>query len=119
MNAVATDVNGFCVMAKSSNKYNVTAEQFVEVWETSATLQEAAQRLNMPPEITAARASDYRSRGIRLKLMPRAKSVIDVEKLNRKIEAMGRQMAEGKISKMDEELVEAITDKVAKANKKK
>jgi hypothetical protein len=69
---------------KSMKKdYHVTPEQFIRVWQTSETAEEAATRLGMPKPIVHARASEYRGMGITLKKMPRAKSpIIDIARLN-------------------------------------
>src|SRR4051812_10458400 len=76
--------------AEARNDYGVTPEQFVTVWNTSGSLEEAASRLKMPAPVAAARASKYRSVGVNLKKMPRKPRAdgLDVEKLNRLIETL-------------------------------
>jgi hypothetical protein len=70
-------------------KYDVTPEQFVTAWQTSATVAEAAERLGMPEAIASARATDYRAKGIMLKRMPRGgKSRLDVEGLSALAESL-------------------------------
>lgn len=57
-------------MAKQTRTdYNVSPEKFIEVWETSETAQEVADRLGMPRPIALARASFYRKNGIPLSPM--------------------------------------------------
>jgi hypothetical protein len=78
-------------------EYNVSAEQFITVWQTSDTAQEAAERLKMPKDIAHARASMYRKAGVRLKRMPRrGQGGLNVAALNKLIEELDRQRAEGK-----------------------
>jgi hypothetical protein len=62
---------------KPRTRYNVSAEEFVRVWQSSDSAQEAADRLGMPKSIVLARSAVYRkaradgSPGINLKRMPR------------------------------------------------
>ena len=73
-------------------KYDVSAEQFIKVWQTSESADEVAERLRMPKGIVHARASNYRTAGIKLKKMPRRpKNRLDVDALNRLIEQIDRQ----------------------------
>ena len=68
-------------------EYNVTPEKFIEVWESSETAQEVADRLGMPKPIVLARASTYRSLKIKLKKMKReSKRALNVDECNRLIE---------------------------------
>jgi hypothetical protein len=70
-------------------QYGVTAMRFLEVWQSSNSAEEAAQRLGMPKAIANARASGYRKAGVNLKKMPRRpKNRVDVEALNRKIDEL-------------------------------
>jgi hypothetical protein len=50
----------------------------VTIWQTSATLAEAARRAGMPVAIASARAGEYRKKGIPLKSMPRGRKRLDV-----------------------------------------
>src|SRR5690242_5458624 len=71
-------------------RYNVPPEKFIQVWQASASAQEAADKLGMPKDIVHARASSYRQAGIKLKKMPRrSKRNLDVDKLNRLVEELG------------------------------
>ena len=72
-------------------KYNCTAEQFVEVWQTSTNARQAAETLGMPLGILYARAAGYRSQGINLKKMPRKSRRLDVQALNRLVERLTPQ----------------------------
>lgn len=69
-------------------EYDVTPERFIEVWQQASSADEAAKILGMPKPIVHARASTYRSNGIKLKKMPRPKKGLDVERLNRLIEVI-------------------------------
>lgn len=69
---------------KKRTRYNVSPEEFVVAWQRSETVQEVCDRLGMPKANVLARASNYRSRGVILKEMPRGRSRhLEVEKLNR------------------------------------
>jgi hypothetical protein len=71
--------------------YGVSPDRFIEVWETSESAADAAEKLQMPKPIVQARASNYRTAGVKLKPMPRRpKNKIDPDALNRKIEEIGR-----------------------------
>jgi transposase len=70
-------------------KYEVTPEQFVVAWQTSATIAEVAVRVGMPEAIASARAGDYRKKGIPLKRMPRGrKGRLDVQGLKALAESL-------------------------------
>ena len=74
--------------------YKVSAEEFVRVWQESASADEVANRLNMPKPIIFARASGYRQSGVNLKKMPRHKNkALDVEALNKIIDEIDREQA--------------------------
>jgi hypothetical protein len=76
-------------MANKGNrdKYNVPPEEFIRAWQTSQSADEVAKKLNMPKAIAAARASNYRTAGVKLKKMPRRpKNQLDVAALNKLIE---------------------------------
>lgn len=67
---------------EGSGGYNVSPQEFCEIWESSNTSEEAAKRLKMPKAIASARASQYRAMGIPLKNMKRHYTkAIDVEGL--------------------------------------
>jgi len=51
--------------------YNVPPELFIATWQAAQSAGEVAEKLNMPKDIVHARASTYRSAGVRLKKMPR------------------------------------------------
>ncbi|HJT78288.1 MAG TPA: hypothetical protein VJ739_13880 [Gemmataceae bacterium] len=77
--------------------YPVTAAVFAEVWQTSASLHEAAERLGMPMSICSARASFYRRSGVQLKRMANRRPPLDVAGLNRilqELDAAGREPPE-------------------------
>jgi hypothetical protein len=66
------------------NENDEALERFVEVWQSSESLAEAASRLGMPKASVPARAAKYRNQKdapIPLKKMPRENS-LDVEGLN-------------------------------------
>ena len=66
--------------------FDITPEEFVTVWNSSRTAQEAATTLGMPKAIAQARASKYRKAGVNLKRMRRGGGKrLDVEGLNRLI----------------------------------
>ncbi len=74
---------------KNRKRYNVTAEQFVKVWQESESAQEVAEKLDMPKNIVLARSAVYRkprkdgTPGVRLKKMPRYNPRrLNVEALN-------------------------------------
>lgn len=72
---------------KRRRRYDVTPEDFVRAWQTSGTAQEAADKLGMPKSNVLARASNYRSRGVNLKVMSKASPKrLDVGRLNEAIE---------------------------------
>jgi hypothetical protein len=72
---------------KGRKAYDVSPQRFVEVWQTSGSADEVAERLDMPKPIVHARASNYRSLGVKLKKMPRSSKLkLNVEALNQQIE---------------------------------
>ncbi len=79
--------------------YNVSAEDFIKAWETSETVDEACEKLApMPKTIVLARASSYRTAGIKLKKMPAAGGRgLNPAKLNGLIEDIRRRLASGEI----------------------
>ena len=65
-------------------KYNVSASDFIRVWEASTTPAEVTAKLSMPRAVVSARASYYRRLGVNLKMMSSGKSRrLDVEALNK------------------------------------
>ncbi len=76
--------------------YGVSPEQFITTWQTSSSIDEVCQRLEMPKPIVHARASNYRQAGIKLKKMPRKGVSLDVERLNRLIEDINQKMGQQK-----------------------
>ncbi len=76
--------------------YRVPPEKFIEAWQTSSSIDEVCQRLEMPKPIVHARASNYRQAGIKLKKMPRKGVSLDVERLNRLIEDINQKMGQPK-----------------------
>jgi hypothetical protein len=74
---------------RSREQYDVSPEDFIRAWQTSQSADEVAEKLKMPKGIVHARASNYRTAGIRLKKMPRSrKNKLDVDALNKMIEEM-------------------------------
>jgi hypothetical protein len=56
---------------KTRNRYNVSSEKFVEVWQASASAAEVSEKLGMPKNIVLARSATYRKAGVVIKKMPR------------------------------------------------
>jgi transposase len=52
-----------------ANRYGVGPFEFIDAWQTSNSVDEVAQRLNMPKKTVCSRAGNYRRRGIELQLM--------------------------------------------------
>src|SRR5262249_4333794 len=64
--------------------YDVSAEEFITAWEQAGSAEEVVEKLGMPKAIVHARASTYRSAGIKLKKMPRkASNKLDIDALNK------------------------------------
>ncbi len=77
---------------EARTNYNVTPEQFIEVWQRAQNAGEVAEKLGMPREIVHARASMYRQMGIKLKKMPRAgREGLDIDALNKLIEDIDQE----------------------------
>lgn len=90
-------------------EYNVTPEQFITTWQTSETAQEVADKLGMPKAIVLARASSYRSDGIKLKKMKRdSKKALDVDALNRLIEKLNESTSKESTPKKSEDAVRKL-----------
>jgi transposase len=74
---------------KGRQEYNVSAEKFVETWQTSESAQEVADKLGMPKAVVHARVSNYREAGIKLKKMVRkSPRAMNVEALNKLCEQL-------------------------------
>ena len=71
-------------------RYECTPEKFVEVWQSSDSVEEVSRRLSMSAAICHDRASKYRRKGVKLKSMPRkaGRKGLDVEGLNRLIQQL-------------------------------
>lgn len=54
----------------SIKKPSVGLEQFIEAWETSASVDEVCNRTGLNKKSTYSRAAKYRSEGLPLKKMP-------------------------------------------------
>jgi hypothetical protein len=77
-------------------RYGVSPERFVDVWEMASSADEVAKLLGMPKAIVHARVSTYRKMGIKLKKMPRSpKNKVDVEALNARIEVIEAERKKG------------------------
>jgi hypothetical protein len=77
--------------------YDCPPEKFVLAWEESQSVEEVAKKLNMPKDIVKARASGYRAQGVHLKKMPRIKTGVDIDFLNKLIDQVhARQATEAK-----------------------
>jgi hypothetical protein len=61
--------------------YNVSAEQFIKVWQAAHSTEEVATKLGMPKPIVHARASMYRKKGIALKKLT-SNGGLDVDAMN-------------------------------------
>jgi hypothetical protein len=72
---------------RKRTKYNSgDAAHFCEVWNTSASAQEVADRLGKPKNLVLAQSATYRNRGIALKVMPRkAPKRLDVDAINKRL----------------------------------
>lgn len=68
---------------KSRKKYGVDATTFVTAWQGANSVQEVADKLNMPKNIVQARYSLYKKDGVNLKKMERkSPKKLDVAALN-------------------------------------
>jgi len=74
---------------QTRTEYNVSPEEFIRAWQTSASADEVAEKLKMPKPIVHARATTYRKAGVKLKSMPRkGQGKLDVDALNRLVEEL-------------------------------
>lgn len=61
----------------------VSPEEFIKVWQTTATRKEVAEKLKMNANACSQRAANYRNQGIRLKkLTPPGRAGLDLKKLS-------------------------------------
>lgn len=85
-NVIETPAGAVAVEAKqvkTRNRYNVSSEEFVKVWQDSASANEVSEKLKMPKNIVLARSATYRKAGVNLKKMPRQNPrKLDVGTLN-------------------------------------
>lgn len=94
-------------------QYDVSAEEFVRVWQTSASSDEAAERLKMPKPIVHSRASAYRKVGVKLKKMPRPKNAkLDVSGLNNLVDTIAVAQKESAKKGVTAEEVRQVVDEV-------
>ena len=70
-------------------RYNVSPEEFVKAWQESKTVQEVADKLQMPRNLVLSRKSMYSknrkdgSPGVQLKTMAKvSKRTLNIDKLN-------------------------------------
>ena len=63
----------------SCKKKRRTAEEFVTSWQTSETLDEVCETLEMKAATAQARASTYRKQGVNLKKFPKALIFVNAE----------------------------------------
>jgi len=78
-------------MKKKRTEYNLTPEKVLEVWQTSHSAQEAADKLGMPKPILHARISKYRKMGVEgIKKMPRPRRAsLDVDGMSEFVKRLG------------------------------
>lgn len=71
-------------MANKQNEYPVDWKEFITLWNSSQTRDEAAAKLKMPPDIASARASSYRGLGVKfIKRMPKEnKKKLPIEEMS-------------------------------------
>jgi hypothetical protein len=94
--------------------YDVSPEEFCRVWQTCSSADEVAKKLRMPKPIVHARASSYRTAGIKLKNMPRrSKKGLDIDALNKLIAEIDSKPAEGK-----KKIVQKVIDEITNGGKK-
>ena len=62
-------------------RQQITAEDFVRAWQTSATVEEVSRKLDITVGGARVRATDLRNRGIPLKIMPGGRRKIDIAAL--------------------------------------
>jgi hypothetical protein len=99
--------------------YKVSPAQFIEAWMTSTYLDEVADKLGMPKDIVAARASNYRGMGLPLKkLKRRSTKGLDIKALTeliRKYETEGAPPApKSPPPRLSEEEVDGLKDHMRK-----
>lgn len=99
-------------------KYNVSAERFIEVWQTSESAQEVADKLGMPKPIVLARASNYRSDGIPLKSMRKGPKAARVAELKKHLDEVSKKAGVPKTKVKPKEELEIPEDLPAEIMKK-
>jgi hypothetical protein len=78
---------------QSRQQWNVSQEDFVRIWQSSANLDEFHKRTHMPKHIASARAAAYRDAGVKLKHMRRdTKRSIKVKDLNKIIQGINKEL---------------------------
>jgi hypothetical protein len=116
--------------------YNVPPSLFVQVWQKASSVKEVSEALGMPISVCYVRAAEYKQKGVKLKNHKRVSGVLDVDELNKIIEATNAELAargvevpvvperpasrnEGKVPKMSSEARgEAMAELLAKLRKK-
>ncbi len=80
---------------RAKTNYEVPAQEFIRIWETSRDAEEVSQRTRMPIDIVHARASNYRKAGVKLKKLERKSKAggLDVDGLNQLIKAIRSRSA--------------------------
>ena len=72
----------------TANEYNL--DQFIRIWQSSATLAEAAKQLGVTPRSLSVRASRWRRRGVKLKRFCSGRAPVNVTDLNLAIAKLNR-----------------------------
>lgn len=67
---------------KGAQRYHISAEDFVRIWQSSSSITEVMKATNMPINAVYSRVNSYRAKDIVLKRMQRTANVLDVNKLN-------------------------------------
>jgi hypothetical protein len=76
---------------RAHKRYGVSPEKFVQEWQKSSSLEDAAARLGMPKANVSSRAASYRKMGAQLKKFATRRSpTIDVALLNDIISSDGK-----------------------------
>lgn len=99
-------------------EYNVTAEEFVAIWEASSSSQEVSERTGMPVPIVNARASKYRKSGVKLKKMRKGvPPSIQVDELNKIVDEV--RATQGENGDMDLVALQSLLEEILSKLKKK
>lgn len=76
-----------------AKKTRLTQDRFVELWQTSESAEEAAERMGITKLRAQQRAADYRKMGVKLKKFKRKQiTTIDVARLNKLIDEIDKKM---------------------------